>query len=585
MRSVLIATDLIRKNNGDWTPTEINTNSKHELVTKHRDSSGEYFIANYGLYFNHVEFHNFLQTNNIVKIVVIDNQGGVDVILKSFAEYYNYQHEFIETSEGSVTIPTIEDADDTIIIRISYDSYALVDDLYARDMFEFHNLIKDEEFASPVAFNTGNESNIDTITTFEPSIDGIVPNYLVKPRVPGYVKGMYPMVYRLDTQEELDELKASIDENQFIQKYEYNEELGLVDNRVSFVRSFDLICGSNLDVVNLMMYKSINAVSTKNTLLQYDTELVEGKRLNKLVTTKWHPSFFLSNSQIYHFDATDYILMPDMTDKLASELLINDNVFGIYFNEDIKLHEQAPTTTLETFTTGTPQITALKQNDFNCIYINLTAIDENNQEYSWADGIGNNYLIQKAGSEVAQYISEFSGFIEINDIIFTFNKVENTVKPLTITNIFYDIKETPTYRISLEEEFREFMIKLDGDLYLLQHNAACNQWCNIYYFCGSETCALCNKQSVNCPVCTNVNYSTYVCNSDNRLKENIVLVGKSENGINIYQFNYIGRDGLYEGVIAQELLGTDFENSLVMDSDGMYAVDYSKLDVEFKQIN
>ena len=585
MRSLLMSTDLIRKGNGDWTPTEINTNSQHEISIKHKDAGAEHFIENFDVYFDHSQFHNFLQSNGISKIVIIDAKGGLDVILKSFANYYNYEHEFVQVPDGSLTVPFVEDADDTIIIRISYDTHALVDDVYARDMFEFHNLIKDEEFASPVTFNTGAENNIDTITEFEPSIDGIVPNYLVKPRVPGYTKGMYPRVYRLDTQEELDELKASLTENQFIQKYEYNEELGNVDNRVSFVRSLDLLYGSNLDVINLMMYKSINAVSTNNTLLQYDTELVEGKRLNQLATTKWHPSYFLSNSQIYHFDATDYILMPDMTDGLASELVMNDEVFGIYFNDDIKLHQQAPITTLETFATGSPNITHLSQNEFNCIYINLTAVDENNQEYSWADGIGNSYLIQKAGSEVAQYISEYSGFIEIGDSIFVFNKAENIVKSLTITNVYYDIKETATYRISLEDDIREFMIKLDGDLYLLQHNAGCSAGCGVWYYCGSETCALCGKNSYNCPICTNANYSSYVCNSDKRLKENILLVGKSENGINIYQFNYIGRDGLYEGVIAQELLGTEFENAIVLDDDNMYAVDYSKLDVEFKQIN
>jgi hypothetical protein len=585
MRSLLISTDLIRKGNGDWTPTEINTNSQHEISTKHKDTLTEHFIENYDSYFDHVTFHNFLQDNGISKIVIIDVKGGIDVILESFANYYNYQHQFVQVPDGSLTVPNVDDADDTIIIRICYDTYALIDDLYARDMFEFHNLIKDETFASPVAFNTGDESNIDTITTFEPSIDGIAPNYLVKPRVPGYPKGMYPRVYRLDTQEELDELKASLTENQFIQKYEYNEELGLVDNRVSFVRSLDLIYGSNLDVINLMMYKSANAVSTQNTLLQYDTELIEGKRLNPLATTKWHPSYFLSTSQIYHFDATDYVLMPDMTDKLATELMINDEVFGINFNEHIKLHQTASVSTLETFTTGSPNISILTQNEFDCIYINLSAVDENNTEYSWADGIGNSYLIQKAGSEVAQYISEFSGFIEIGDIIFTFNKNENVVKPLTITNIYYDIKSTPTYRISLEEEFREFMIKLDTDLYLLQHNAACSFQCGVYYFCGSETCALCSKTDPYCPVCTNTSVSTFFCASDNKLKENIVLVGKSEKGINIYQFNYIGKEGLYEGVVAQELLGTEFESALELDLEGLYSVDYSKLDVEFKQIN
>jgi hypothetical protein len=42
--------------------------------------------------------------------------------------------------------------------------------------------------------------------------------------------------------------------------------------------------------------------------------------------------------------------------------------------------------------------------------------------------------------------------------------------------------------------------------------------------------------------------------------------------------------GLYEGVIAQELLGTKFENAVIMDKNGYYLVDYSKIDVKFKKL-
>ena len=60
MRSVLISTDLIRKGDGQWTPTEINTNSKHEISIKHKDTDVEHFIENFDLYFDHLQFHNFL---------------------------------------------------------------------------------------------------------------------------------------------------------------------------------------------------------------------------------------------------------------------------------------------------------------------------------------------------------------------------------------------------------------------------------------------------------------------------------------------------------------------------------------------
>jgi hypothetical protein len=68
MRSLLITTDLIRKSDGTLTPTEINTSSSYELVEKNSDrTNGNTFIENWGDYFEHVEFHGFLQNNNISK--------------------------------------------------------------------------------------------------------------------------------------------------------------------------------------------------------------------------------------------------------------------------------------------------------------------------------------------------------------------------------------------------------------------------------------------------------------------------------------------------------------------------------------
>lgn len=73
--------------------------------------------------------------------------------------------------------------------------------------------------------------------------------------------------------------------------------------------------------------------------------------------------------------------------------------------------------------------------------------------------------------------------------------------------------------------------------------------------------------------------------SDYRLKDNITLVGQSPEGINIYTFGYKGQEGIYQGVMAQELLGTKFNDSVVLTNNGTYAVNYSNLDVQFKKIN
>jgi hypothetical protein len=73
--------------------------------------------------------------------------------------------------------------------------------------------------------------------------------------------------------------------------------------------------------------------------------------------------------------------------------------------------------------------------------------------------------------------------------------------------------------------------------------------------------------------------------SDRELKTDIVLVGQSPNGINIYEFRF--KSDLtkkYQGVIADELLNTPFESAVYQTDDGYLAVDYSQIDVVFRQV-
>ena len=67
--------------------------------------------------------------------------------------------------------------------------------------------------------------------------------------------------------------------------------------------------------------------------------------------------------------------------------------------------------------------------------------------------------------------------------------------------------------------------------------------------------------------------------SDIRLKDDINLVGKSPAGTNIYTFKYKGYDKKYQGVMAHQVPHASF-----VDDDGYLRVDYTKLDVEFKEV-
>ena len=74
-----------------------------------------------------------------------------------------------------------------------------------------------------------------------------------------------------------------------------------------------------------------------------------------------------------------------------------------------------------------------------------------------------------------------------------------------------------------------------------------------------------------------------IMSSDRKLKKNISKIDESPSGLNIYSFEYkdskYGK-GLFQGVISDEIP----QEAVVQMDNGYDAVDYSKLDVEFKQI-
>jgi len=72
--------------------------------------------------------------------------------------------------------------------------------------------------------------------------------------------------------------------------------------------------------------------------------------------------------------------------------------------------------------------------------------------------------------------------------------------------------------------------------------------------------------------------------SDRELKKNIELIGKSPSGLKIYTFEYIDDkygEGIFQGVMSDEIP----QGAVMKNEDGYDMVDYSKLDVEFKNIN
>jgi hypothetical protein len=74
--------------------------------------------------------------------------------------------------------------------------------------------------------------------------------------------------------------------------------------------------------------------------------------------------------------------------------------------------------------------------------------------------------------------------------------------------------------------------------------------------------------------------AAYIGKSDRRLKTGIELVGRdARTGLNIYEFEYIGSDKRFRGVMADEVLGVKPQAVIVM-PDGYKAVNYTAIGIQ-----
>jgi hypothetical protein len=515
MKSVLFSTDFVRRSDGTLTPVEINTNTSHSMKISH-PLTVENFEENLDGFMDYEGLNNFMIQNSLSKLIIIDSWSKFGDIFKIFCEKYGFEYESIILEKNSINVPDIQELENELVIRIAYDSYSLFDDLYARDMYEFHNLIKNESFASPVAFQP--QEDLDTITSLEASVDGVAPNYVLKPRYPSYTGPEYPKLYRFENKDDLDNLKLNLTSNEFIQKYEINktyvEDNG---NTVYFYRSIDLLISSTFDTVNVFTYKGFNSVRVDNESIRYENEIDSNFRMNDGMGIKYYPLWFTRKNFLFHFDDTDEVLLPNDGLLNANEIKVGDTLKSLKFdNPSIKNGGYSNTPfsieELNNFTLVESNVVMQSENPQKNLFINIKATNSEYGNFEWFDGWSNPYLITKQGTDLVSFKSEKIGDIEVGDIVYVYNKSASSLIPLTVTEVFFEIKEDKTYLITLSDS-PLFFVKLEntsnseeiGNWFLLQHNFNCYPDCYngnpLGYNCYTFGCLGCGKYSPGCFNC------------------------------------------------------------------------------------
>jgi hypothetical protein len=496
MKGTIIGSDLLEFNNSVKI-LEINTNTT--IFNSAVD------LLDYTIFFE------MLVNNNINELHFIYNEfeallADTDVYTFLFEErlktkctensitYFSYK-----VPKNSITVPYIEDADNKFILRQAYDTTALVDETYCADKFEFFNLMKDSEYIPKTYISDGTELSFDTFDTISNYANGR-PNLVKKDRNPSYDTNLYPAIFKLNTDIELNELKTSVNNTTFlIQEFIY-DDANIINNRWNVVRSIDIIYGSELDILNMGSYQTSVQVDVDFCEDEYESN---GTQLTKKSRYKWVnktiPSLLEFN---YHADSDSLILGTDGNLISLNDLHVGDSIQSIDWtnsegispsNADADALRTPPrrwhSTIAEansTLTTLPTDIVTIKSDLISQLFIKITLDDGTN----WNELPDTSFFIQTATSDDA-YFDKLNTCV-IGDKLIVYNKVTTEMITKTITGLDVVYDEVTAYDIDVEPSDL-FLVNIDSELFAIQHNFACG-WCG-WYPCGGYNC------QTQCPEC------------------------------------------------------------------------------------
>ena len=464
MRTVLIGSDFMYDKDGNLKPIEINTAVGWDYTSKVEDDIDCLDLTN---------LYQFIETNGFTSIHYIGEITYLHQILEAHYTGSSVTYQFHSVGRTAITIPFIEDNDSTLIIRSAYDTTALVDDIYCRDKINFMNLIKDSTFGSQFAYLDESNQLVSNITTINDN--GEHPNFILKSKLPGYDKTVYPKFFKVSNQTELDTILQNVTSDYFLME-NYCNNTNNFEGHVKVIRSFNILYPPTLESIQIGQYTKFNQ-NICFTDVEYNSETYE---LNSQYRDSYTTNAF--NNGLPKLLDTDLVEMADGTFKTPLDLVIGDIIKTIDIPNPNGVDNTSYRTnfgiTYETLISGTTLLSNVNQ---------LTFDDNSN----WEDVAMSSYLIER--DNVIQF-KQIAGIIT-GDVVLLLDTTEGLVD---------FVRKTVVENVTIKKIFSGWTITVENaHLFLtktsstnnetfvsIEHNAPGFGYC-MYSECGSAppTCA------------------------------------------------------------------------------------------------
>lgn len=481
MKSVLLATDLIKTVNGDIKVLETNTSA---LLGQKFDSNTHYLD----------NLFSFIQDSGFTTVHCIYPINSHHFADKLQELCGTVSVEFVKhpLDPGAVTVPYIEDSEDILIIRISYDTTAIIDEDYCKDKFKLQTLINNKFYGSKTYIPEGID-DFGTMSDFTYTND--IPNFIVKKRYPSYDREQYPKLYKIQNLTELNVLKSSIESDCYVQEFHHSE---LIQGKRCIIRSLDLLYGGNLDVLNVCsFYKTVELAENQWSNTFDENGLLAKKDRPKYIS---HTNDNANSYWPYVYDVDQEVVMGDNTRKTFSQLQMGDSLKTVHIEglgldeRTYKMFEWEGSYNLfvqniqlkETTVTSKIQSPPTSQ-----LFLRVTLNDGTTQ---W-DDVAETPIMVKNNDVIS-----FRRFAELQlgDEVVTYNFETNSPEVKNVQTIDVVFKEDQILG-SLDVEPEDVYMPLVSQyITIIQHNF-CNKGCKSTgcadpYYCGDCSPVFCTPQ-------------------------------------------------------------------------------------------
>jgi hypothetical protein len=478
MKGVIIGSDLMEKN-GSVEFLEINTNT---TIYNEGADMLEYEAFFSVLTTNSINELHFIYTEGDSHLPLTESFKFEDILKQKCTEnsiaYFPYV-----VPKNSVTVPYIEDSATKFILRQSFDTTALVDETYCANKFEFCKLMEGSSY-TPKTYFLASDLSMDTLDTLNYT-NGDEPNLVIKSNSPSYNSMIYPELYSLQNDEELNGLKTNLNsaDNNLLQEFIY-DSANIIDGRYSVIRSIDIIYGPELEVINMGGYRQSAIIPLSFATNEFVTDT---RKFNQKTRYKYITKGIGNFKRVdYHVDDDTQILQYDGTLKDVNTIQLNDKIKTITFTDlngtspshDRNLEVFGWDNTLEHSNSTLQQVesnlVAIASAEVETIYIRITLANG----LTWTDAPSCTYYIEEAGITSTRF--EKVNNLLVGDKLVTTDHTTSSLTTVEITGLEMEFASKTIYGLDFEPDDL-FLVDIGDGLLGVMHNGC---WCP-WSYCGN----------------------------------------------------------------------------------------------------